>query len=68
MLEKTIKLEDIKKLDIEDGDTIVMLGDKYPFGYLDRVGQRLNCKVVAVKSLDDIGILKTSKFKKQYAI
>lgn len=64
MKDKTIKLEDIKKLDVEEGDTIVMLGNKYPRCYTDQIAARLKCRVILVKSLDDIGILKTSRFKK----
>ena len=64
MKEKTIKLEDIKKLDVNEGDTIVMLGNKYPRHYTDQIAARLKCRMILVKSLDDIGILKTSKFKK----
>lgn len=63
MSEKIIKLKDIKKLDIDSGDTIVMLGNKYPRDYTDQIASRLKCKVVLVKSFDDIGVLKTSKFK-----
>lgn len=55
---KEKELEDIKKLDVNEGDTVVFLAGSMTTEQVRMVSTMLKCNAIIVPSFDDIGVLK----------
>lgn len=59
--DSSIKLEDIKKLDVEKDDIVVIKKSAMSIEQVNQLQYILDCKVIALDNLEDIGILKFKK-------
>ena len=59
-----IKIDKIKKLNIEKGDTLVFEYEVVQRENAKKISEALGCNIIFVADIDKIGVLKTSKFNK----